>query len=126
MTTDNNTLREHDKNDFLKVTELLKEIGIPSNIKGYNYVREAILWCLEREDKVIKITKELYPAVATVFGTTASRVERAIRHAVEVSFDRGNIEMLNKIFKHSISFNRGKPTNSEAISTLVEYIELYL
>lgn len=122
---------EQEKNSWRKkekkVTELLKMIGIPVHIKGYAYTKTAILWVLEKPDSAgFLATKELYPYVAKEYSTTASRVERAIRHAFELAWDRGDMELLDKIFMNTISATRGKPTNSEGIALLAEYINLYM
>lgn len=105
------------------VTELLKQVGVPSSIKGYYYIREAII--LQMKDMLYHecITKELYPTIAKKFKSTSSRVERAIRHAIEVAWERGNQEIHDKIFGCTIS---GRPTNSEAISAFAEYIKMYM
>lgn len=108
----------------LEVTTLLHEIGIPAHIKGYQYLREAIFMVIEEVDLLSAVTKELYPSVASRFDTTASRVERAIRHAIEVAWNRGNIEVVNQVFGHTISAERGKPTNSEFIAMVADKVRL--
>ena len=95
------------------VTEIIHEIGIPAHIKGYQYLREAIILTINDMDIINAVTKALYPAVAKKFGTTPSRVERAIRHAIEVAWDRGDLETLQKYFGYTVSNIKGKPTNSE-------------
>ena len=109
-----------------KIAELLHSIGMPAGIKGYNYCMEAISYMLESDNVHMSITKELYPEIARRFHTTASRVERAIRHAIEVSYIRGDIDNLNSIFGCTINSNTGKPTNGEFLSMLVERIQLQL
>lgn len=107
-----------------QVTNTILEIGIPAHVKGYHYVRSAILMAIENPDIINAITKEMYPAIAKEYGTTSSRVERAIRHAIEVAWDRGNVETLNSIFGYSISCTRGKPTNSEFIAMIADKLRL--
>lgn len=106
------------------VTEIIHEIGIPAHIKGYQYLREAIIRTVEDMDIINAVTKVLYPEVAEKFGTTPSRVERAIRHAIEVAWDRGNVETLQKFFGYTVSGIKGKPTNSEFIAMIAD--RLYL
>ena len=102
------------------VTEIIHEIGIPAHIKGYQYLREAIILVIEDMDTINAVTKVLYPAVAKKFHTTPSRVERAIRHAIEVAWDRGDIEVLQKFFGYTVSNIKGKPTNSEFIAMIAD------
>ncbi len=106
------------------VTEIIHEIGIPAHIKGYQYLREAIIRTVENMDIINAVTKVLYPEVAEKFGTTPSRVERAIRHAIEVAWDRGNVETLQRFFGYTVSGIKGKPTNSEFIAMIAD--RLYL
>lgn len=106
------------------VSETLHNMGIPAHIKGYQYVREAIIMTINDMDKINAVTKVLYPAVAKKYNTTASRVERAIRHAIETSWDRGDIEVLQSIFGYTISTLKGKPTNSEFISMIADKLRL--
>lgn len=108
----------------LEVTSLLHEIGIPAHIKGYQYLREAIFMVIQENELLGAVTKELYPSVAAQFSTTASRVERAIRHAIEVAWSRGNIDVVNEIFGHTISAERGKPTNSEFIAMVADKVRI--
>ncbi len=107
-----------------RITEILKEIGIPAHLKGYQYVRYSIILSIEDQKALESVTKILYPTIAKKFNTTASRVERAIRHAIEVAWDRGDIEILQKYFGYTISAAKGKPTNSEFIAMLVDYIKI--
>lgn len=108
----------------LKVTELLHNLGVPSQIKGYQYLREGILMLYQSTGFIGGITKEVYPEIAVRYNTTPSRVERAIRHAIEVSWNRADYEMMNKIFGHSIDYDRAKPTNSEFMVTLSDALRL--
>ena len=106
------------------VTEIIHEIGVPAHIKGYQYLREAIILTINDMDIINAVTKMLYPAVAKKFGTTPSRVERAIRHAIEVAWDRGDIEVLQKFFGYTVSNIKGKPTNSEFIAMIADCLSL--
>ena len=114
----------NEKNLETVVTEVIHEIGIPAHIKGYQYLREAIILSINDMDIINAITKALYPAVAKKFGTTPSRVERAIRHAIEVAWDRGDIETLQKFFGYTVSNIKGKPTNSEFIAMIADRLSL--
>ena len=107
-----------------KVTDVIHEIGIPAHIKGYQYLRHAILMVVKDLDIINCITKELYPTVAKDFNTTPSRVERAIRHAIEVAWDRGDTEVLNSFFGYTIANTKGKPTNSEFIAMIADKLRL--
>ena len=106
------------------VTSIIHEVGVPAHIKGYQYVREAIMITVEDMDVINSVTKILYPEVAKRFHTTASRVERAIRHAIEVAWDRGDLETLQKFFGYTVSNAKGKPTNSEFIAMISDRIRL--
>ncbi|MCD8189144.1 MAG: sporulation transcription factor Spo0A [Clostridiales bacterium] len=106
------------------VTSIIHEIGVPAHIKGYQYLREAILITIDNMDVINAVTKVLYPEVAKRYGTTASRVERAIRHAIEVAWDRGDIETLQKYFGYTVSNAKGKPTNSEFIAMIADRLQL--
>ncbi len=106
------------------VTEVIHEVGVPAHIKGYKYVRESIIMAVRDADVINSVTKVLYPAVAKRFGTTPSRVERAIRHAIEVAWDRGDIETLQSYFGYTVSNVKGKPTNSEFIALIADRISL--
>jgi len=106
------------------VTAIIHEIGVPAHIKGYQYLREAILIAVDDMDVINAVTKVLYPEVAKRFGTTASRVERAIRHAIEVAWDRGDLETLQKYFGYTVSNAKGKPTNSEFIAMIADRLQL--
>jgi len=106
------------------VTEVIHEIGVPAHIKGYQYLREAIIIAVGDMDVINAVTKVLYPAVAKRFETTPSRVERAIRHAIEVAWDRGDLETLQKYFGYTVSNTKGKPTNSEFIAMIADRLVL--
>ena len=106
------------------VTSIIHEVGVPAHIKGYQYLREAILIAVEDMEVINAVTKVLYPEVAKRFGTTASRVERAIRHAIEVAWDRGDLETLQKYFGYTVSNTKGKPTNSEFIAMIADRLQL--
>ena len=107
-----------------KVTAIIHEVGVPAHIKGYQYLREAICIAVDDMDVINAVTKVLYPAVAKKFGTTSSRVERAIRHAIEVAWDRGDLETLQKYFGYTVSNAKGKPTNSEFIAMISDRLVL--
>ena len=106
------------------VTDVIHEIGVPAHIKGYQYLREAIMITVNDMDAINAVTKILYPEVAKKFGTTPSRVERAIRHAIEVAWDRGDLETLQRFFGYTISNIKGKPTNSEFIAMIADSLSL--
>ena len=108
------------------VTEIIHEIGIPAHIKGYQYLRHAIMLVVDNLDVINSITKTLYPTVAQDFRTTPSRVERAIRHAIEVAGDRGDTEALDSIFGYTIATSKGKPTNSEFIAMIADKLRLQI
>ena len=106
------------------VTSVIHEIGVPAHIKGYQYLREAIMIAVDDMDVINAVTKVLYPEVAKRFSTTPSRVERAIRHAIEVAWDRGDLETLQKYFGYTVSNAKGKPTNSEFIAMIADRLVL--
>ena len=108
------------------VTNIIHEIGVPAHIKGYQYLREAIIIAVNDMDVINAITKVLYPEVAKTFGTTPSRVERAIRHAIEVAWDRGDLDTLQKFFGYTVSNTKGKPTSSEFIALIADKLQLQL
>ncbi|WP_458861947.1 sporulation transcription factor Spo0A [Acidaminobacterium chupaoyuni] len=110
----------------IRVTEVIHQIGVPAHIKGYQYLRDAIIMTIENIDVVNAVTKVLYPGVAKKYKTTSSRVERAIRHAIEVAWDRGDIEVLQSYFGYTVSNIKGKPTNSEFISMIADKLRLQL
>lgn len=107
------------------VTDMIHEIGVPAHIKGYQYLREAIMMSVEDTEMLNSITKILYPSIAKKYQTTASRVERAIRHAIEVAWSRGRMETLDALFGYTINIGKGKPTNSEFIALIADKIRLH-
>ncbi len=107
-----------------QVTKIIHQIGVPAHIKGYQYLRTAILLTIKDSDIINSVTKVLYPSVAKKYATTTSRVERAIRHAIEVAWDRGDVDTLNAYFGYTIQNNRGKPTNSEFIAMIADNLRL--
>jgi len=110
----------------IQVTEVLHQIGVPAHIKGYHYLRDSIIMAIETPDIINAVTKQLYPNVAKLYETTASRVERAIRHAIEVAWDRGDVDILNSYFGYTIHNTRGKPTNSEFIAMISDRLRLHM
>ena len=108
------------------VTELLLEIGVPAHLKGYQYVREAIILTVRDPEIIESVTKRLYPAVAKTYGTTPSKIERAMRHAIEVACDRGDVDSFQRIFGYTVSMAKGKPTNSEFVAMLADHLSLRL
>lgn len=110
----------------MKVTDILHEIGVPAHIKGYHYLRDSIIMSVEKPEIINAVTKQLYPSVAKKYETTSSRVERAIRHAIEVAWDRGDIDVLNSYFGYTIHNDRGKPTNSEFIAMISDKLRLQI
>ena len=110
--------------DELTVTEILHQIGVPAHIKGYQFLRDAILLTMNEPEYINAVTKRLYPEIAKKNGTTASRVERATRHAIEVAWDRGDVDTLNSYFGYTIHNLRGKPTNSEFIAMIADKMRL--
>lgn len=106
------------------VTDIIHELGVPAHIKGYQYLREAIMMAVEDVEMLGSITKILYPTIAKRFQTTPSRVERAIRHAIEVAWSRGKMETLDELFGYTINTGKGKPTNSEFIALIADKIRL--
>ena len=107
-----------------QVTQIIHQIGIPAHIKGYQYLRSAIIMTINDNEIINSVTKVLYPSVAKKYSTTTSRVERAIRHAIEVAWDRGDVDTLNHFFGYTIQNNRGKPTNSEFIAMIADNLRL--
>ncbi len=110
----------------VQVTEILHQIGVPAHIKGYHYLRDSIIMAIENPEIINAVTKQLYPSVAKRYNTTSSRVERAIRHAIEVAWDRGDVDVLNSYFGYTIHNTRGKPTNSEFIAMIADKLCLQL
>lgn len=118
------TIDVYHNNLQISITNILHELGVPSHIKGYQYIREGISIVYDRPEVIGGITKELYPDIARTFSTTVSRVERAIRHAIEVSWNRGNWDLMEEIFGHSVDIDKAKPTNSEFIVTVADKLRL--
>ena len=118
--------RQEKTNIEALVTSIIHEIGVPAHIKGYQYLREAIIIAVNDMDVINAITKVLYPQVAKTFQTTPSRVERAIRHAIEVAWDRGDLDTLQRFFGYTVSNTKGKPTNSEFIALIADKLQLQL
>lgn len=114
----------HHNNIQISITKILHQLGIPSHIKGYQYIRDGVCMIFENPAMIGGITKELYPELASKFDTTVSRVERAIRHAIEVSWNRGNWDLMEEIFGNSVDIDRAKPTNSEFIVTVADKLRL--
>ncbi len=114
----------YNSNLQVSITKMLHELGIPSHIKGYQYIREAVGIIFDNPDVIGGITKELYPELARKYSTTVSRVERAIRHAIEVSWNRGNLDFMEELFGYSVDIDKAKPTNSEFIVTIADKLRL--
>ena len=119
-TQESKTINLYHSNLQISITKMLHELGMPSHIKGYQYIREGITMIYNDPNIIGGITKELYPELASKFDTTVSRVERAIRHAIEVSWNRGNWDYMEELFGHSVDIDKAKPTNSEFIVTVAE------
>ena len=107
-----------------EITNIIHEVGVPAHIKGYMYLREAITMVVNDMELLSAVTKELYPSIAKKYNTTASRVERAIRHAIEVAWGRGQIEAINRLFGYTVHGDKGKPTNSEFIAIIADKLRL--
>ncbi len=122
--TNPNVKTSNDGNIELTISEIMHQIGVPAHIKGYQYLREAIKCSVNDAEMLNSVTKILYPTVAKAFSTTPSRVERAIRHAIEVAWDRGDVDVLNSYFGYTIQSQRGKPTNSEFIAMIADKLRL--
>ena len=108
----------------VEVTNIIREIGIPAHIKGYQYLRDAIMMIISEMELLGAVTKILYPRIAEKYSTTPSRVERAIRHAIEVAWSRGNLDMINRLFGYTIKLEKGKPTNSEFMAMVADKLRL--
>ena len=108
------------------VSQIMHQIGVPAHIRGYQYLREAIILSVNNDEMISSVTKVLYPTVAKTFKTTPSRVERAIRHAIEVAWDRGDVDVLSSYFGYTIQNERGKPTNSEFIAMISDNLKLQM
>ncbi len=128
--TNESKLEENNVNHLpsleIQVTEILHQIGVPAHIKGYQYLRDSIIMAIETPEIINAVTKQLYPSVAKHYETTSSRVERAIRHAIEVAWDRGDVDVLNSYFGYTIHNTRGKPTNSEFIAMISDKLRLQM
>ena len=122
----NTVIKSHNSSIEPRITKMLHSLGVPSHIKGYQYIRESIMLMYSNPYIIGGITKELYPEVAARYKTTSSRVERAIRHAIEVSWNRGDYEYMEELFGHSVDYDRAKPTNSEFIATVADKLRLDL
>ncbi|HHY60703.1 MAG TPA: sporulation transcription factor Spo0A [Clostridia bacterium] len=112
------------RNLDVEVTKIIHQMGVPAHIKGYQYLRDAIMFVIDDVSLLGAVTKELYPMIAEKYHTTPSRVERAIRHAIELAWDRGNVEMMNRFFGYTINVERGKPTNSEFIAMIADKLRI--
>ncbi len=124
ISTRGESLDLYHNNLQISITRTLHELGVPSHIKGYQYIREGITLVYKKPEMIGGITKELYPEIAKKFSSTGSRVERAIRHAIEVSWNRGNWDLMEEIFGHSVDIDKAKPTNSEFIVTIADKLRL--
>ena len=122
--TKNNHSEDEDVSSETTITDIMHEIGVPSHIKGFQYLREAIILAVKDNDVINAMTKELYPQVAKAFCTTPARVERSIRHAIEVAWERGDLDTLQRFFGYSVSNTKGKPTNSEFIALIADRLLL--
>ncbi len=122
------TKAEEDKEANIEamVSNIIKLVGVPAHIKGYQFLREAIIWTIDDMGIINAVTKELYPGIAKKYDTTSSRVERAIRHAIEVAWERGDIDTINKLFGYTVHTSKGKPTNSEFIAMIADRLRLQL
>ena len=121
---DDKSIDFYNSNLQVSISKMLHNLGIPSHIKGYQFLRDAVSLVFENPDMIGGITKELYPELAQKYDTTVSRVERAIRHAVEVSWNRGDLKLMESIFGHSVDIDKAKPTNSEFIVTIADKLRL--
>lgn len=124
VTSQTEPAKREEKDLEEQVTDMIHEIGVPAHIKGYQYLRDAILMCIQDMEMLNYITKVLYPAIAKKYQTTPSRVERAIRHAIEVAWSRGEISVIESIFGYTVNRGKGKPTNSEFIALIADKIRL--
>ena len=122
--TNNKILNLHENNVQILITKILHQLGIPSHIKGYQYIRDAINLVYDNPSLIGGITKELYPEIGSKYDTSVTRVERAIRHAIEVSWNRGDWDLMEEIFGHSVDIDKAKPTNSEFIVTIADKLRL--
>lgn len=125
LTSKKSEIYSFDRELEITITDILHQIGVPAHIKGYHYLRDSIMMSVKRPEIINAVTKELYPSVAKKYETTSSRVERAIRHAIEVAWDRGDVDVLNSYFGYTIHNSRGKPTNSEFIAMISDKLRLH-
>lgn len=109
---------------FREVTDILHQLGVPAHVKGYYYLREGIVQTIYKPELLSSITKSLYPGIAKKYETTPSSVERAMRHAIEIAWKRGNLDMLTLYFGYTIAYTKGKPTNSEFIAMIVDHVKI--
>ncbi|MCL1853982.1 MAG: sporulation transcription factor Spo0A [Peptococcaceae bacterium] len=109
----------------MRITKIIQYMGVPAHVKGYQYLRDAILFVIDDGELIGKVTRELYPKIADLYNTSATRVERAIRHSIELAWDRGNIDYINRVFGYTISTERGKPTNSEFIALVADRLKTF-
>lgn len=109
----------------MRITKIIQHMGVPAHVKGYQYLRDAIMFVIDDGELIGKVTRELYPKIAALYNTSATRVERAIRHSIELAWDRGNIEYINRVFGYTISIERGKPTNSEFIALVADRLKTF-
>lgn len=124
VNTQDDIFVNRDKELQSNISNLLHSLGVPSHIKGYQYIREGIGLIMSKPSMLGAITKEMYPQIAVKFNTTSSRVERAIRHAIEISWTRGDYDLMEEVFGHSVDYDRAKPTNSEFIATIADKLRL--
>lgn len=124
VNTGNYIAQTKPQNLNISVTNMIHEMGVPAHLKGYHYLRDAILMVIKDVNLLGAVTKELYPRIGVKFQTTPSRVERAIRHAIELAWDRGNVEMMTNFFGYTINLERGKPTNSEFIAMVADKLRI--
>ncbi len=124
MSININNTKNKTFNQEVILTDLLHSLGIPSHIRGYQYIRDGIILMYNSPNQIAYITKEIYPEIALKYYTTASRVERAIRHAIEISWNRGDMDLMDEIFGNSLNLNRDKPTNAEYLSTLADRLRV--
>lgn len=122
LLSDEKLSRKHEPSKV--ISKMLHTLGVPSHIKGYAYIREGIALMIDSPDMIGGITKEIYPEIAKKYNTTPSRVERAVRHAIEISWNRGDYETMEEIFGHSVDYDKAKPTNSEFIATVADYLKV--
>ncbi len=123
-TSSSSALGANTRNLEVEVTRMIHQMGVPAHVKGYQYLRDAIVCVVQEVALLGAVTKELYPMIAEKYNTTPSRVERAIRHAIELAWDRGNIEFMNRFFGYTINVDRGKPTNSEFIAMVADKLRM--